>query len=153
MAKRTTITNGLRPWRYLFGVLGVFFFIHMLQNLEFTSSAIIFLVLFVLFCLLYFSRWVSFDDMLIYRTFGRADKAVSFTRIESVTRSRMKLNGNRMWKVTYLDEAEQESKFWFLEGVFQYGRTEEFIKAVQLVQPSVVVWTHPFLGHPIEGDG
>lgn len=55
-----------------------------------------------------------------------------------------------MWKVTYLDKDESERKFLFREGTFQHGSIKEFIEAVKKVNPSVLIWTNPFFGHPKE---
>lgn len=151
MATRTTITNGVRLWRYPVGFVGIFLLLSILQDFAVSQAGLVFFcTLVILFVLLYKSRRVRFDDAHIYRMYGKNEKATAFTDIVSIKRSAMKLNGTRMWKVTFLNADQKEKKFWFLEGVFQHGSTQEFIKLVQAVNPSVVVWQHPHFNHPAE---
>ena len=149
MSKRTTITNGVRPFRYIFGLLSVFLLLNMIQELSAgTGTLLTFFISTILFFLLYISRWIQFDDEYIYRRYGKKEKAVSFLTIVSIKRTAAKVNGRRMWKVTFLDDEEKEKGFRFLEGNFQHGSTKEFIKKVEMVNPEVVVWEHPFFDHP-----
>jgi hypothetical protein len=138
MAKRTTITNGVRPARYFFAVLILLSFIDVLKSPESKVTMVIWLVSVVMFGVLHFSRKIEFDDENIYRNFGRMERAVPFTRIESVEQSGMKVTSTRMWKVTYLNDAVQKHSFQFIEGTFQHGSTNTFIQAIQRVNPRVV---------------
>jgi hypothetical protein len=138
MAKRTTITNGIRPFRFLFVVLIVLSFIDALKNPASQASLIVWIVSVVLFGVLHFSRKVEFDDQTIYRAFRSRDRPVPFTQIESVKQNGFKVNDTQMWKVTYLDNSNQERSFQFFEGVFQQGSANKFIRAVSSVKPSAI---------------
>ena len=155
-SKRTTITNGLRSFRYLFAFVAFFAGGSFIQDTIWGESGpsegeiIIFLICITCFVALYLSRRVRFDEDNIYRINGKRERATSFSSIVSIKRSRIKVNNQRMWKVTYKDEVDQEKKFRFLEGLFQHGSTQEFIQNAQRVNPSIVVWQHPFFNHPPE---
>jgi hypothetical protein len=100
--------------------------------------------------LLYISRRVRFDEKALYRIYGRNEKVTSFESIESIKATGSKVNNRRVWKVTYLDKDGLAHKYRFLEGTFQSFSIKELIKAVRRVNPSVVVWTHPFFNKPEE---
>lgn len=100
------------------------------------------------FYLLYKSRRIRFDDESVFRIYGKKEKETPFVTILSIKRTSAKINGRRMWKLTFLNEEGKEKSFRFLEGNFQHGSTQELIKKVERVNPSVVIWQHPFFNHP-----
>lgn len=151
MAKPTTITNGIRTWRYPLALIAIFSFLALFQEPIFPSSSIVvFLVSSILYYLVYRSRRIVFDDRAIYRKNGKKEKPTSFESIKSIKRSSTIVNGVRLWKVTYLDSEGSEKRFRYKEGTFQHGSTKEFIEKVKRVNPSLVVWMHPYFNRPEE---
>ena len=100
-----------------------------------------------LFLLFYNLRRIQFDDGHVYRIYGKSEKALPFSDIQSIKRSGIKVNGTRLWKVTFSGKGNKERKFLFKEGTFQHGSTKQLIEAVKKANPSVVIWHNPFFNH------
>ncbi len=147
ISTRTTITNGVRPLRYLFGTIGLFLFASFLGTYS-EITLILLLACILLTFLFYRSRKIQFDESNLYRVYPNKEKTVSFSDITSIKRSNIKVNGTRLWKVTYRDKDQLEQKMLFKEGTFQHGSTNELIEAVKDVNPSVVIWGHPHFNQP-----
>lgn len=141
---RTTITNGIRPFRYLMVFVALFFLETEIPSMERLLLDLIGLVTCALvFYLIYRSRKIQFDVQALYIVNGKKEKAIPLQSIESIKRSAAKINGTRMWKITYCLKDKESSKFLFLEGLFQHGSVKELIAKTQEVHPKVVVWMHP----------
>lgn len=142
---RTTITNGIRPFRYLMIFIALFFIESQIPTLERLLTDLTGLAICALmFYAIYRSRKLQFDSQALYIINGKKEKAISLNEIESIKRSGVKVNGTRMWKVTYRLKHGKTRKILFLEGLFQHGSVKEFRAKTKEMHPEVVVWTHPF---------
>lgn len=148
MPKRTTITNGIRLWRYPVGLFALFSLISFLQNNHWNSTSIISLFIpCIAFTLIYYSRRIVFSQNHFYKIYGHKEIIIPFKSIQSIKRSAVKINGTRMWKVTYRKRNGFKKKMMFLEGIFQSGSTKTLIKRVKSVNPNMVIWEHPHFNH------
>lgn len=140
MAKRTTISNGIRWVRYLLIPVMLELIISIIQNAETRERNIfILLVVILIYFLLFISKRVRFDETHIYRIYGRREKAVPFTAVVRIEKSGVKINSRKMWRLRYLDKDEQEQNFLFLDGIFQHGSVGELIERVKEAKPSVEI--------------
>lgn len=147
--KRTTITNSIRPLRFIFGPVLLLVLLSILQNGAPSSwDTILLLVLLFLFLITYFGKKVSFDEKQLYRSFGYMETVIPFHEIKSIKRSRMKINGVRLWKVTYLNAENKEKHIRFKEGAFCSFSTRDLIEIVKKQNPALVVWEHPYFNRP-----
>lgn len=146
--KRTAITNGIRPWRYLVGIWCLLTLTSLFSTWPInTTTSLSFSISATLFTLLYYSRRIVFSSTHLFKIHGNKEQAIPFTSIQSIKRNGAKVNGTRMWIVTHLNTEGKEKKVRFLEGVFQHGSTKEFIQEVRKVNADVVVWEHPHFNH------
>lgn len=146
--KHTTITNGIRPWRYLVGIWSLLTLTSLFSTWPLNTITLLsFSISAVLFTLLYYSRRIVFSSTHLFKIHGNRKQAIPLTAIQSIKRTGAKVNGTRMWIVNYLNTKGKEKKVRFLEGVFQHESTKELIQEVRKVNPNVVVWEHPHFNH------
>lgn len=140
MSKRTTISNGIRWVRYLLIPVMLELLISSIENSEIRErNLLILLVILVLYYLLFKMRRLRFDEVNIYRIYGKKEKALPFDSILRIERSGAKMNGRRMWRLRFLNNDKQEKSFLFIDGVFQHGSVKELIQKVRAVNPGVEI--------------
>lgn len=147
--KRTTLTHGLRPFRYVAGAVGVFCIQEVWNAERLTDGPIIIFVLaWAFWFLFYMHRKLSFDGTGVYKRYGRKEIHIPFQSIVSIKKSGTKINGRRTWKLTH--NSDKIRSFHFLEGNFQHGSVKEMIGIATKVNPDIVIWWHPFFNKPEE---
>ena len=70
------------------------------------------------------------------------EKKIPFSVIISIKKSNTKVNGSRFWKLVYLDKLKKERTCRFFSDF-----NKEFRQSVKIVNPDVVIWTHPHFNH------
>lgn len=141
--KRTTLTNGIRPFRYIAAFVGVILVQEVWNAESLTDGAIItFIIAWGLWGLLYVSRRLSFDTNGVYKQYGRKEIFIPYESIVSIKKSGTKINGRRTWKLAH--ESDKTKSFHFLEGRFQQGNVKEMIAIAKRVNPEIAIWWHPF---------
>ena len=140
LSDRITITNGVRPLKFLFTLFALGSLVTAFQVEEGRARPVFFFLFWTtLVILAHISRRVRFDQENLYRTYGPREKVQPFTSIIRIERSGAKLSNRRFWNVIYKTDDGRESRIRFLEGNFQHGSVNEFIKAVQAVNPEVQI--------------
>jgi|GEM_PF-1943402 len=145
--ERTELSNGYRWWRHVL-YLPILFFL--MGVISFNSNVLWMVaglcVSIGLYILLLRSRRLRFDDLNLYVIHGQVERAIHYTAIESIKKSRAKVNGRRFWIVTYDDGSWRKRKLRYFPWDFG-GVSTQFNNAVRQVNPKVVIWEHPFFNH------
>lgn len=100
---------------------------------------LVFLGLYFLFSI---SRRLQYDDQNFYIIRGSNERAIHFSSIISIKKTSTKVNGERYWKMVYLDEFKVERRCRFFSSF-----NKDFHNKVRSVNPDVVIWTHPIFNH------
>lgn len=139
--KRQAITISFIRWtRFL--LVPVLFALLLQIISESEDRALHFIYLFLtigLYLLLYNKRRLKHDSKNLYIIRGKKEKAVPFSRISSIKKSKSKVNGQRYWILRYTDELAKERKIRFFADF-----NKPFHDSVRLVNPEVVIWDHPY---------
>lgn len=106
------------------------------------QGAIVLLVSLGLYFLFTISRRLQYDDQNFYIIRGSNERAIHFSSIISIKKTSTKVNGERYWKMVYLDEFRIKHNCRFFSSF-----NKEFHTRVRTVNPDVVIWTHPFFNH------
>ncbi len=145
--ERTELSNGYRWWRHIL-YLPILFFL--MGVVSFDSNVLWMIaglcVSIGLYILLLRSRRLRFDDQNLYVIHGQSERAIHYLAIESIKKSRGKVNGRRFWIVTYDDGSGRKRKLRYFPWDFG-GVSKQFNKAVQNINSKVVIWEHPFFNH------
>lgn len=142
--ERKELTNGYRWWRHILYLPIFAFFAGIVNN---DKGLVWYVVGFILTLGLYFllrrARKIWFDDQNLYLIYGSTERAIHYSLIESIKKSRAKVNGARYWIITYDDGTGKKRKLRYFPWDFG-GVSKELNKAVRIVNPKVVIWDHPF---------
>ncbi|MBT3801616.1 MAG: hypothetical protein HOG05_10745 [Bacteroidetes bacterium] len=143
MKNRKTITYGIRWTRFILIpiVLGIVLEI-IDTDINRFRNFIFFLICLGMFYLLSRFRRLKHDSENFYIIHGTKEKAIHFSSIISIKRSRTKVNGGRFWILTYKEQSGKEHRCRFFSSF-----NKEFFSQVKNVNPDVIIWTHPFFNH------
>jgi len=144
MSKRETISNGYRWIRFLIFPVA-FVLISNIINTDINRwRNVVFLMISIgLYVLLKRLRRLNYDDENLYVIHGKKEKAIHYATIVSIKRSSTKVNGSRYWILRYNDENNKTHKIRYFLSFFY----SDFHKKVRLINPDVVIWTHPHFNH------
>lgn len=144
--ERKTLSTGIRWPRFVFAVLGFFVLVVLITEQQ---NILIYLSLLMLCGILYFFfyqiRRLQFDSSNLYILKGKNETVVPFISIISIKKSSTKVNGQRYYKILYIDEFKIEHTRRYFPKLF--GESKNFVEAVKKVNPDVVHWSHPFFNH------
>ncbi len=142
--KREVIKSG-KAWMRWLMIPVMFISVLDIIDKPYRWTGLIVLVISVgLFYLLKRARRLEHDDDNLYIIRDKKEKIVPFTSIISIKRSAAKVNGSRYWILKYRDEEHLKTR------TIRYFRTfynKEFLSALRIANPKVVVWTHPHFAH------
>lgn len=141
--KRKVINYGYRWVRFIFilPIIGAIF--EFFAEDSKLANSFLYLFIFIgLYLLFWMARRLQHDDECFYIIRGKKEKAIHYSRIVSVKRSRSKVNGGRFWILKYTDDLEKKRTCWFFSSF-----DKEFHESVRKVNPEVIIWTHPFFNH------
>lgn len=144
MNEKKTITFGKAWLRYLL-VPFILVFVFGIFAGDFNDGwTFVFLFISIgLFLLIKRARKLKHDDEYFYIIRDKKEKAIHFSQIISIKKSRSKVNGSRYWILRYkIEGADKIKKCRFFSSF-----DGEFHRAVRKVNPDVVIWTHPHFNH------
>lgn len=143
MEESKIISYGYTWMRYLFiPLILVFTFGILVGDFKDGWTFVLLFISFGLFLFFKKARKLKHDDEYFYIIHDKKAKAIHFTNIISIKKSRSKVNGSRYWILKYKTEEEKVKSCWFFSSF-----DGEFHRSVRTINPDVVIWEHPFFNH------
>lgn len=144
MQEKKTITFGKAWLRYLLiPFILVFIFGIFVGDFKDGWTFVLLFISIGLFLWIKRARKLKHDDTYFYIIHGKKEKAIHFSNITSIKKSKAKVNGSRYWILRYKLEDEVKVKKCRFFSSFD----GKFHGAVRKVNPEVVIWTHPHFNH------
>ncbi|MCB0696287.1 MAG: hypothetical protein KDC07_02915 [Chitinophagaceae bacterium] len=142
--ERILLTNGYRNLRHVLYIPVLIFAMDVINSGGKNAGMLAGLIISIgLYLLLLRARRLRFDQQNLYVIHGRAERTIHFSDIESIKKSRSKINGRRHWIVTYDDGTGKKRKLRYFPWDFG-GVSKKLNAAVQSANPKVVIWDHPY---------
>lgn len=143
MNEKKIISNGYSWMRYLFiPLIMVFIFGILVGDFKDGWTFVLLFISTGLYLLFKKARKLKHDDEHFYIIHDKKVKAIHFTNVISIKRSRSKVNSERYWILKYKNEGEKVNSCWFFSSF-----DREFHQSVRTINPEVVIWEHPFFNH------
>ncbi len=144
--ERKTLAGGIRWPRFIFAILGFFILLDVLTGFDEVLFSLSQLMLCgMLYFIFYKIRRLQFDGENLYILKGKEEIAVPLKSIVSIKKSSTKVNGQRYYKINYIDDFNIEHTRRYFPAWF--GESNNFIAAVKKANPDVIHWSHPFFNH------
>lgn len=139
MAERKVITNNIQWMRFftlpiIFG--GAMWLISSPQSWDYGLLTMI--IGGVIYFALFHVRRLHFDKSALYIIRGKNQTKVPFTTIESIRRSKVRVNNQTLWVLKYNDTTAKLRTIRFVDTWFD-GRDSNFQQAVKAANPDVTI--------------